>query len=63
LGEISNFQTASEIYDPAAIHSINGAIVTDVRGVVLHFKFLHDFLRRTKEEIIGGQDADNASLV
>jgi hypothetical protein len=50
------------IYMDAGMHAIDGARIADIRGVVLHFKFLQDFFERTIEETKRGQHADGAFL-
>lgn len=46
----------------AGMHAIDGAVVADVRGVVLHFKYLQDFMDRTIEEADRQQHAAGAFL-
>jgi hypothetical protein len=44
------------------MHAIDGCVVTDVQGVVLHFKYLQDFIDRSIEEADRQQHAGGAYL-
>ena len=50
------------IHTAAGMHAIDGAVVADVRGVVLHFKYLQDFIDRSIEEADRQQHAASAFL-
>jgi hypothetical protein len=41
-------------------HIINGAMIANLQGVLLHFKYFNDFILRINEEIERGQHWNNA---
>ena len=46
----------------AGMHAIEGAKVSDIQGVVLHFKYFQDFVDRTFEEAGREKHAGGAKL-
>jgi hypothetical protein len=56
------FKFERGILTAAGMHAIDGAVVADVRGVVLHFKYLQDFMARSIEEADRQQHAAGAFL-
>ncbi|MGD9210371.1 MAG: glycosyltransferase family 2 protein [Desulfobacteraceae bacterium] len=62
LTKVPLFKYGSKIYTAAGMHAIDGAVIADIRGAVLHFKYLQDFVNRTIEESQRGQHAGGAAL-
>ncbi len=62
LTKVPLFKYGPETYTAAGMHAIDGAVVADIRGAVLHFKYLQDFMDRTIEESERGQHAGGAAL-
>ena len=56
------FKYGKDIYTFAGMHAIDGAQIADLQGVVLHFKYLQDFVARAIEETQRGQHAGGAAL-
>ena len=58
--KISLVKYSKRVFLDAGIHFVLGAKVSDVQGVVLHFKFLHDFFQRVQEEVIREEHFNHA---
>lgn len=58
--KVSLVKYSKKVFLDAGMHFVLGAKVSDVQGVVLHFKFLHDFLQRVQEEVIREEHFNHA---
>lgn len=50
--KFSLFKYSQSVMPGDGMHSIIGVRVSEIQGVVLHFKFLQDFVSRTREEVL-----------
>lgn len=50
LSKVPLFKYAEGVYLTEGMHAINGACVADVEGIVLHTKFMQDFVQKVCEE-------------
>lgn len=58
--KVSLIKFDRKTYLTRGMHSADGVGFSDLRGVVLHFKFLFDFVARAKEEVKRGEHYNNA---
>mgnify|MGYP001294429109 CR=1 FL=1 len=58
--KVSLIKFDRKTYLTRGMHSADGVSFSDLQGVVLHFKFLFDFVARTKEEVKRGEYYKNA---
>jgi hypothetical protein len=60
LSKVSLFKNVKGTYLSQGMHAINGAVLSDVQGVVFHTKFLSDFIPEVEEECKREQHYGNA---
>lgn len=60
LSKFALFKFSKNIYLSPGTHFIEGAHVAEIQGALLHFKYLHDFLPRVKEETAREEHWQNA---
>ena len=55
------FRFAPSMFLRDGQHELEGAVIADLQGVLMHQKFLHDFAPRVAEESVRGQHWNHAS--
>ncbi|WP_207509943.1 glycosyltransferase family 2 protein [Telluribacter humicola] len=60
LSKVSLFKNVKGTYLSQGMHAINGAVLSDLQGVVFHTKFLSDFILEVEEECNREQHYGNA---
>ncbi|WP_169578060.1 glycosyltransferase family 2 protein [Rudanella lutea] len=60
LSKIPLFKYLPDTYLVQGMHAINGAQISDLQGVVIHTKFIHDFIEEVREECVREQHYGNA---
>lgn len=61
LNKFPLFKYTPETYLGQGMHAINGAKISDMQGVVLHTKFLSDFIQEAQEESLREQHFNKAA--
>lgn len=61
LNKFPLFKFTKDIYLGQGMHAINGALVSDLQGVIFHTKFLGDAISEAEEESIRGEHFNNAA--
>ncbi|WP_266366912.1 glycosyltransferase family 2 protein [Tellurirhabdus rosea] len=61
LNKYPLFKNTRDTYLGQGMHAINGAVVSDVQGVVFHTKFLHDFVQEAAEESVREEHFNKAA--
>ena len=62
LSKFPLFRYGPGVYPAPGRHAIDGTVISNIRGVMFHFKYLHDFASRAAEEARREQHAGNAAL-
>jgi hypothetical protein len=62
LSKFPLFRYGPGVYPAPGRHAIDGTVVSDVQGLVFHFKYLYDFASRAFEEASREQHAGKAAL-
>jgi len=61
LSKVPLFKHSNKTYLNEGMHAINGAKIADIKGAMLHTKFMQDFIFKSKEEAIREQFWQNGA--